>query len=119
MRLHIERQDDVAIVVPHGPLDGSKLTNELETDMRKLIYDDQQKIILDMGDVSRISSIGSGTLASLHASATNRHVRIHVCEISKRNEDILAIVWLMRILYVFKTRKEAIAAFEQKVTTID
>ena len=116
MKLHIERQGDVAIVVPNGPLDGSKLTVELETDMRKLIYDDQKKIVLDLGKVSRISSIGIGTLASLHASATNRHVKMHVCEISKRNQDILAIVWLLRVLNVFETRDEAIAAFDEAVT---
>ena len=116
MSLHIERQGDVAIVVPKGPLDGSKLTIELETDMRKLIYDDQKRIILDLGKVSRISSIGIGTLASLHASATNRHVMMHVCEISKRNKDVLAIVWLLRVLNVYETRKEAMAAFEEKAT---
>ena len=51
---HIERQGDVAIVVPNGPLDGSKLTVELETDMRKLIYDDQKKIIAKKLDVEQI-----------------------------------------------------------------
>ena len=113
MSIHIERQGDVAIIVPKGAIDGSGQTNELETDLRKLVYDDQKKILLDLANTPRISSIGIGVLASVHASATNRNVRLHVCNIDRRIKDVLAIVQLLRILNCFDTRKEALAAFEK------
>lgn len=114
MSLHIERQGDVAIVMPNGPLDGSKLTRELETKMRKLIYDSQKKIILDLAKTSRVSSIGIGALVGVYLSAKNHDVALHVCNVDKRIEDLLAIVKLLRLLNVFGTREEALAAFEEK-----
>ena len=116
MSLHIERQGDVAIVVPNGPLDGSKLTRELETAMRKLISDGQEKIVLDLGKTSRVSSIGAGILASLHLSTTRRDVAMHVCNINKRIEDLLIIIQLIRVLKAFDTREDALAAFEVKLS---
>lgn len=116
MSLHIERQGDVAIVAPVGALDGSNPTSkELETSLRKLIYDDHKNIVLDLDKVTRISSMGIGILASVHASATNRKVKLHVCNISSRNKEILAIVWLLRVLNCFETRQEALAAFEKSL----
>ena len=116
MSLHIERQGDVAIVVPNGPLDGSQLTEDLETAMRKLIYGDQKKIVLDLVNTSRISSIGAGVLAGLHLSATRCDATMHLCNINKRIEDLLVIIQLTRVLKIFDTRADALAAFEVKMS---
>ena len=112
MNVHIERQGDVAIVMPNGPLDGGDRTGELETVLRKMIYDDQKKIVLDLEKTPRVSSIGVGVLTSVHTSATNRKVRLHVCNIESRIKDLLAILQLLRVLNCFDTRKEALDAFE-------
>jgi anti-anti-sigma factor len=111
--LHTERRGDVAVVAPHGPLDGGKLTKDLETEMRKLIYDDQKKILLDMGNVSRVSSLGIGALTGAHISATKRDVKLHVCNVDKRIKDILVIVKLINVLNVFDKCEEALAAFQE------
>ena len=112
MSVHIERDGDVAIVMPKGPIDGGKLTRELETDLRKLIFDDQQKIVLDLSHTPSMSSIGIGVLASVHVSATNRNLTLHVCNIERRIEHVLTIVKLTRVLNCFDTRKQAMAAFK-------
>jgi len=114
MSLHIERQGEVAVVVPNGPLDGGKLTRELQTEMRKLIYDDQQCILLNLGKVPRVSSMGIGALAGIHISATNRHVQLHVCGVEKRIKDLLTIVKLIQVLHVFDKCEEAMAAFRKE-----
>ena len=111
MSLHTERRGDIAVVAPNGPLDGGKLTRELETEMRKLIYDDQKKILLNLGKVPRISSIGIGVLASVHTSAANRNVKLHVCNVEKRIKDLLVIVKLLAILNVYDKCEEAMEAF--------
>ena len=111
MSVHIERDGDVAIVMPKGPIDGGNHTRELETDLRKLIFDDQQKIVLDLANTPSMSSIGIGVLASVHDSATKRNLRLHVCNIERRIEHVLTIVKLTRVLNCFDTRKQAIAAF--------
>ena len=112
MGLHIEREGDVAIVVPKGMIRGGDDVDELETDLRKLIYDDQKKILLDLKDTSSMSSMGIGVLASVHTSAVNRDVQLHICNIEKRIDHVLTIVKLTRVLNCFDTRDQAIAAFK-------
>lgn len=111
MGLHIERIGDVAVVEPHGMLRGGKETDELENDLRKLIHDQHPKIVLDLGKTTMLSSPAIGILASVHTSCVNRGLQLHVCNIEKRIEHTLTIVKLVRVLYVFGTREEAIAAF--------
>jgi anti-anti-sigma factor len=112
MSIHIERDGDVAIVMPKGMLRGGKDVEELERDLRKLVYDDQKKIILDLKHTTHMNSTGIGVLASVHTSAVNRGVTLHVCNIERRIEHVLTIVKLTRVLNCFDTRKEALAAFE-------
>ncbi len=112
MSVHIERVGDVAVVMPKGMLRGAKETEELETDLRKLLFDDQQKILLDLEKTTHMSSTAIGVLASVHGSATKRELRLHVCNIERRIENVLAIVKLTRVLNCFDTRKEAMAAFK-------
>jgi anti-anti-sigma factor len=112
MSVHIERKGDVAVVRPKGNLRGGKETEALEQDMRKLIYDDHKKILLDLADIKSMSSIGIGMLASLHVSAMNRGLQLHVCNIERRIKDVLAIVQLTRVLNCFDTYDEALAAFK-------
>ena len=109
----LKRQGDIAIVMPKGPLDGGVLTGELETALRKLIYDDQKKIVLDLEETTRVSSIGFGVLIAAHISADNRKARLHLCNIDKRIKDTLAILKLLRVFHCFDTRQDALDAFEE------
>ena len=114
MSVHIERQGDIVIVMPKGPLDGGVLTGELETALRKLIYDDQKKIVLDLDETTRVSSIGFGILIAAHISADNRKARLHLCNIDKRIKDTLAILKLLRVFHCFDTRQDVLDAFEEQ-----
>lgn len=109
MGLHIERMNDVAVIVPSGSLTGGKETDELETNLRKLVHDNQKKILLDLNKTTYMSSIAIGVLASVQASAINRNLEFYVCNVRDRVENVLTIVKLIRILTVFETREEALA----------
>jgi len=112
MGLHVERVGDVAVVEPSGMLKGGKETDDLENGLRKLINDQQGKIVLDLGKTTHMSSPAIGVLASIHTSAVNRGLRLHVCNIERRIDHTLTIVKLVRVLNVFNTRDDAIAAFD-------
>ena len=71
MALRVERVGEVAVLMPQGMLKGGKETDEVENALRKLIYDDHNKILLDLAGVSHMSSMAIGVLASAHSSAAS------------------------------------------------
>ena len=81
MGLHVERVADVAVLVPEGMLKGGHETDDLEVMLRKLIYDKQKKILLDLGKTNFMSSRAIGVLAAAHTSAVNRDLHLFVCNI--------------------------------------
>ena len=113
MGLHIERAGDVAILMPEGMLKGGKETDELETALRKLIYDKHKKILLDLGKTNFMSSRAIGILAAAHMSSVTRELHFCVCNIERRIESVLVLIKLMNMLTVFDTRAEALQALAQ------
>jgi len=112
MALNVERVGDVAVLMPRGMLKGGKETDEVENALRKLIYDDQQRILLDLAHVSHMSSMAIGVLASAHASAAKRKVHLAVCNAEQRIESVLVLVKLTNILNLYDTREAALEALQ-------
>ena len=112
MALRVERVDDVAVLAPEGMLKGGKETDELENALRKLIYDGQKKILLDLRRVSHMTSMAIGVLAAAHSSATTREINFAVCNVEERIESVLILVKLANILTVHDTREDGLAAMK-------
>src|SRR5262245_17328612 len=113
MSLHVERVGDVAVVVPEGMLRGGKETDELQNVLRKLTYDRQKKILLDLSKTSHMTSIAIGVLTGIHASALSKGLRFCLCCIESRIQSVLLQIKLLNILEVYPTRADALKAMEE------
>ena len=110
MGLHVERVGDVAVVMPEGMLKGGKETDELQNVLRKLIYDRQKKILLDLAKTSHMTSIAIGVLAGVHASAANKGLHFCTCNIESRIHNVLLQIKILNILTVYPSRQDALKA---------
>ena len=93
MGLHVERVGDVAVVMPEGMLKGGKETDELQNALRKLIYDRQKKIILDLAktEVSeKVAELATMGRAVGMGYARSQRVLTHDIVLSARYEIDLA-----------------------------
>ena len=113
MGLHVERIGDVAVVVPEGMLRGGKETDELQNVLRKLTYDRQKKILLDLAKTSHMTSLAIGVLTGIHASALSKELRFCLCNIETRIKNVLLQIKLLNILEVYPTRAEALKALAE------
>lgn len=107
MALSVERVGDVAVVKPKGMLKGGKETDEVENTLRKLIYGDEKKVLLNLSNVTFMSSMAIGVLAQAHSSAIKRDVRFGVCGVNERDLSVLVLVKLRNILNLFDDCNEA------------
>ena len=110
MGLHVERVGDVAVVMPEGMLKGGKETDEVQNVLRRLTYDGQKKILLDLAKTSHMTSLGIGVLAGVHASAASRNLNFCVCNIESRISSVLLQIRLLNLLTVYPTRADALKA---------
>ena len=110
MSLRTMTRGDVVVVSPAGMLLGGDETVRLEQELRGLIARGQKKILLDLGRTTYLGSTAIGTLVRVHVSARKNGVAFFVCNIDKKNENILAIFKLINVLNVFPTREEALQA---------
>jgi anti-anti-sigma factor len=99
------------IVIPKGMLMGGAETNQAERELRRHIEAGQAKILLDLRDTTHLASVAIGMLAGVYTSATNRGLRVWVCNAERKITNVLAIVKLVQVMNLFDTRAEALEAF--------
>lgn len=79
MSLHIERVQDVVVLVPEGMLKGSTATGELEATLRGLAEERHAKILLDLAKTTFMSSDAIGVLTHFHSLASDLGLHFFVC----------------------------------------
>jgi anti-sigma B factor antagonist len=85
--LDIERTGDTAVVRCHGKLVAG-VSDVLYTGVRQL-FPDTKRIVLDLTDLSRMDSMGLGTLARLYVSARSAGCDLELMNLGKQVRQLL------------------------------
>lgn len=95
LTLEIERTPNAAIVKCHGKLIagvGDVLYNEVHA-----LIPDFKRIVLDFTDLTRVDSLGLGTLVRLYVSARSAGTTIELINIGKQLRELLGITNLFAV----------------------
>lgn len=104
------QQGSVAVVtVPWEKLDMST-TAEFKESVTQAIAG-ESSVVLDMSRVQFVDSSGLGTLLSLLRDLSTRGGDLKLSRVQKRVRAMFELVRMHRILSVYETTEEAIAAF--------
>ena len=98
LTLDIERTDNVTIVRCHGQL-VSEVSNILYSKVRPMIPA-TKRIVLDLSDVSRMDSMGLGTLVGLYTSARAAGCELQLLNIGKRIRELLGLTNLLSVFTI-------------------
>jgi anti-sigma B factor antagonist len=105
------KQGNVTVLtVPWEKLDMST-TAEFKDAMNQAIAD-ESSVVLEMGKVQFVDSSGLGTLLSLLRDLSGRGGDLKLSQVQKRVRAMFELVRMHRILSVYETTEEAVAAFE-------
>lgn len=110
MGVSVEKQGEVAVVVPEGNFFGGKETDDLDRTLKGLQSEENAKMVLDLGKVSHLNSIAIGLLVGAHTSYQKRGGRIVLCNVDRRIENVFVVTKLSLVFEVANTREEALAA---------
>jgi anti-sigma B factor antagonist len=98
LSLEIDRTDNVTIVRCHGQI-VSEVSNILYSKVRPMIPV-TKRIVLDLSDVTRMDSMGLGTLVGLYTSARAAGCELQLLNIGKRIRELLGLTNLLSVFTI-------------------
>jgi anti-sigma B factor antagonist len=117
-------EDIMALNITHNIIDGvsvAYLSGAIFFDQESIflrvhvkdLLDRSPRIVLDLGNVTRIDSSGLGTLVALYVSARKVGSNIKLANLSKHILEALRITRLVTVFEIFDRTEDAVASFNK------
>ena len=112
MKLAMRTKDGVLVVDCDGRIVFGEESSLLR-DTVKTALSENNRIVLNLGEVNYIDSGGLGTLVALHTSAQKAGGTIKLANLTKRVGDLLQATKLLTVFDVYNSEAEAIDSFRK------
>ncbi|MFY9742243.1 MAG: STAS domain-containing protein [Candidatus Sulfotelmatobacter sp.] len=112
LKLASKTKDGILIVDCSGRIVFGEESSLLRDKIKKAIVENN-RIVLNLGEVSYIDSGGLGTLVGLRATAINAGGTIKLANLTKRVGDLLQVTKLLTVFDVYDSEAEAIESFRE------
>jgi len=113
LKLTNREVNGVTIVELDGRIVLGEETNNLRETVKSLISRGQEKLILDMKNVTMIDSGGLGALVSAYSSVKSAGGSLRLCNLGVHFNQLLQITKLLTVFEVSKTQEDAVSAFSK------
>lgn len=102
---------DVAILELKGSFLGGNETTELKAAATDLFEQGNRKLVIDLGGVNYLNSMGIGSLVSILTMYAKGQGRIRLCRMGKSIQNTFVITKLISVFDVEERREDAIKNF--------
>lgn len=103
---------DVAVVALRGDITPGRIEGVLSTRLLALVDAGYRKLVLDLGGLPSIDSIGLGEIVRSFTTVTRRGARLKLASVPKRIVDLLRVTRLILAFELAASEDEAVASFE-------
>jgi anti-sigma B factor antagonist len=110
LKLKTRTVEGITVVDCYGRIVFGEESAELREKVRGLI-DQNNRVILNLADVTYIDSGGLGTLVALFTTARNAGGAIKLMRLTPRVDDLLQVTKLLTVFEVYENENEAVASF--------
>ncbi|MCU1301127.1 MAG: anti-anti-sigma factor [Candidatus Sulfotelmatobacter sp.] len=112
LKLATRAKDGVLVVDCTGRVVFGEESSLLRDSVKKAISENN-RIVLNLGEVNYIDSGGLGTLVALRTTAQNAGGTIKLANLTKRVGDLLQVTKLLTVFDVYNSEAEAIDSFRK------
>ncbi len=109
MEINAERQGGTLIAKAAGRIDGVN-ASDFEQSLQRAIAEDDTAVIVDLAELSYISSAGLRAVLLTAKSLTQRAAKFALCSPSKPIREVFEISGFDKIIAIHDSRDDAIAA---------
>jgi anti-anti-sigma factor len=106
--------DDVLVLTPRKNLVGGDETNSLLTEIDTLAAGRPRRVVMDLGEINWVSSLGIGMLRKASLSCANTGGWLRLARIGKIIENTLLVTGLIIYFETFETVAEALQSPEKE-----
>src|SRR5580658_5422129 len=111
LKATIRHSGNVAIVDLSGRLTLGEGSGLLRTTIKDLVGAGQNKILLNLKDVSYIDSAGLGEMVGSYATVTNQGGDVKLLNVQSKVTDLLQITKLFTVFATYTDETEAVRSF--------
>lgn len=112
LKLTTKTKDGVLVVDCIGRIVFGDESMAIRETVKKAISENN-RIVLNLGEISYIDSGGLGTLVGLRTSAQNAGGTIKLTNLTKRVGDLLQVTKLLTVFDVYNSEAEAVESFRK------
>jgi anti-sigma B factor antagonist len=112
LKLVTQTKDGILVVDCIGRIVFGEESSLLRETLKKALAENN-RIVLNLGEVSYIDSGGLGTLVALRTSAQNAGGTIKLTNLTKRVDDLLQVTKLLTVFDVYNSEAEAVESFRK------
>lgn len=111
VKLNTRQVGNVTVIDVAGRITLGEGSAQLRETLRDMVAKNQNKILLNLADVSYIDSSGIGELVSAYTTVTNTGGQLKLLNLNKRVKDLLQITKLYTVFEVKEDEADAIRSF--------
>jgi anti-sigma B factor antagonist len=112
LKLTTRTNDGVLVVDCIGRIVFGEESSLLRETLKKAVSENN-RIVMNLGEVSYIDSGGLGTLVALRTTAQNAAGTIKLTNLTKRVGDLLQVTKLLTVFDVYNSEAEAVESFRK------
>jgi len=110
MSLKETSQGDIVVISPGGNLRGGEETAAIHGRIKELVAAGTKKVVLDLGGVTWMNSLGIGMIMGSRATLVNAGGNIKLARSQKKIRDILVMMQLLSMFDDHDTVEAAVAS---------
>jgi anti-sigma B factor antagonist len=103
-----QQRGDIHVLAPRKNLQGGDETRDLQQAVQEIVGQGVPKIVMDLGKISYMNSVGLGALVGAHTSCSNRKGWLRVARIGTRIKDLFLVTKLTLVFDSYETVEEAV-----------
>lgn len=111
MKISEKPHGDVTVLTISGKMMIDAKSTDLHKYIKELILKNQTKIIIDLGKVTWLASVGLGAILASYTSVKNAGGNLKLARSTRKIRSVLIFTQLIKILEDYDTVQEAVDSF--------
>ncbi len=112
MKVEEKKHGDVVVLMVKGNLTSEPETIQFRDAIYSLIEKNERKVVVDIGKIEHISSIGLGAIIAALMSLKNKEGELRIANPTEKTGPLFMVTKLVKVLKLYESVDRAVSSFK-------